>query len=90
MYNDMRAHIEETLDIGAICKSHSPWASAVVLVQKKNSILRFGINLRKLNNQTVKDAYLLPHIDETFDSPQGSQCFSQSDLKSGVLADQNW
>ena len=35
MYDDVRAHIQEMLDIGALCKLHSPWASAVVLVQKK-------------------------------------------------------
>ena len=35
MYDDVRAHIQEILDTGAIHKSHSPWASAVVLVQKK-------------------------------------------------------
>ena len=49
MYNDVRAHIQEMLDIGAICKSHSPWASAVVLVWKKDGGLRFCIDLRKLN-----------------------------------------
>ena len=64
MYNDMRAHIQEMLDIGAIWKSHSPWASAVVLVQKKDGSLRFCNDLRKLNNQTINDTYLLPHIDE--------------------------
>ena len=32
MYDDMRAHIQEMLDIGTIHKSHSQWASAVVLV----------------------------------------------------------
>ena len=32
MYDDVRAHIQEMLDIGAIHKSHSLWASAVVLV----------------------------------------------------------
>ena len=32
MYDNMRAHIQEMLDIGAIHKLHSPWASAVVLV----------------------------------------------------------
>ena len=26
MYNDVRAHIQEMLDIGAICKLHSPWS----------------------------------------------------------------
>ena len=81
MYNDMMAHLQEMLDIGAIQKSHSPWASTVVLVQKKESSLRFCIHLRKLNNQTIKDVYLLPHVDETLDSLQGSQWFSSLDLK---------
>ena len=81
--DNVRAHIQEILDIGAICKLHSPWASTVVLVLKKDGCLRFCINLRKLNNQTVKDAYLLPWIDKTFDSLQGSQWFSSLDLKSG-------
>ena len=49
MYDDVRAHIQEMLDIGAICKSHSLWASAVVLVRKKDGGLRFCIDLRKLN-----------------------------------------
>ena len=83
MYDDMRAHIQEMLDIGAIHKSHSPWDSAVILVWKKDSNLSFCIDLRKLNNWTVKIAYLLPHIDETLDSLQGSQWFSSLDLKSG-------
>ena len=83
MYDDMRAHIQEMLDIGAIHKSHSPWASAVVQVWKKDGSLRFCIDLRKLNNWTVKYAYSLPHIDKTLDSLQGSQWFSSLDLKSG-------
>ena len=60
MYNNMRAHIQEMLDIGAIHKSHSLLASTVILAQKKDSSLRFCIGLRKLNNRTVKDAYSLP------------------------------
>ena len=83
MYNDIRAHIQEMLDISAIHQLQSPRASAVVLVQKKDGGLRFCIDLRKLNNWTVKDAYLLPWIDKTLDSLQGSQWFSFLDLKSG-------
>ena len=83
MYDNVRAHIQEMLDIGAICKSHSLWASAVVLVRKKDDGLRFCIDLRQLNERTVKDAYSLPQIDETLDSLQGSQWFSSLDLKSG-------
>ena len=73
----------EMLDIGAIWKLYSPWTNAVVLVQKKDGSLRFCIDLRKLNIQTIKNAYLLPHIDETLDSLQGSQWFSSLDLKLG-------
>ena len=60
MCDDVRVHIQEMLDIGAIHKSHSPWASAAVLVHKKDGGLRFYTDLRKLNNQTVKDTYSLP------------------------------
>ena len=83
MYDYMRAHIQEMLDIGTIQKLHSQLGSTVVLVQKKDDSLRFCIDLRKLNNWTIKDAYLLPHIDETIDSLQGSQWFSLLDLKLG-------
>ena len=71
------------LDTSAISQSHSLWASAVVLVQKKDGGLRFCIDLRKLNNQTVNDAYLLPWIDKAFDSLQDAQWFSSLNLKSG-------
>ena len=83
MYDDVKTHLQEMLDIGAIQKSHSPWTSAVVLVWKKNGSLRFFIALRKLNNWTIRDAYSLPQIDEKFDSLQGSQWFSSLDLKLG-------
>ena len=71
------------LHIGAIQKSHSPWASTLVLVQKKDGSLRFCTDLRKLNDQMMKDAYSLPPIEETFDTLQGSQWFSSLDLKLG-------
>ena len=49
MYDEVRAHIQEMLGIGAIGKSHSLWASTLVLVQKEDGGLRFCIDLRKLN-----------------------------------------
>ena len=32
MYEEVKAHIQEILDMGAICPSNSPWVSSVVLV----------------------------------------------------------
>ena len=34
-YDEVRKHLKEMLEIGAIRKSNSPWASPVVLVRKK-------------------------------------------------------
>ena len=83
MYDDMRAYIQEMLDITDIHKLHSLWASTVVLVWKKDGGLIFCIDLGKLNNQTLKDVYSLPWIDKTLYSLQGSQWLSSLDLKSG-------
>ena len=71
------------LEVGAIRKSNSPWASAVVLVRKKDGSLRFCIDLRKLNARTVKDAYSLPRIEDSLDSLNGSCIFTSIDLKAG-------
>ena len=67
LFDEVKNHLKEMIEVGVICKSNSPWASAVVLVRKKDSSLRFYIDLHKLNAQTIKDAYSLPQIDETLD-----------------------
>ena len=71
------------MEIGAILKLASQWASTVVFVRKKDVSLRFCIDLRKLNARTVKDAYSLPHIKESLDCLNGAQIFPSLDLKSG-------
>ena len=83
MYDEAKTHLQEMLDLGAIRPSNSPWASAIVLVRKKDGRLRFCIDLRKLNNRTVKDAYSLPRIEFILDSLGGAQIFSTLDLKAG-------
>ena len=69
--------------MGAIRRSFSPWASAVVLVRKKDGGLRFCIDLHKLNNGAIKDGYSLPRIEDTLDCLYGSVWFYTLDLKSG-------
>ena len=63
--------------------SKSPWSSPVVLVRKKNGKLRRYVNYRTLNNKTVKDAYVLPRIEDIFDCLNGAKYFSSIDMKSG-------
>jgi hypothetical protein len=82
MIDEVREHLQEMLDLGVIRRSESPYASNVVLVRKKDGSLRFCIDLRRLNNLTVRDAYALPRIDDTLDALGGARWFSTLDLKS--------
>ncbi|KRZ03458.1 Transposon Ty3-G Gag-Pol polyprotein [Trichinella pseudospiralis] len=63
--------------------SCSPWASPIVLVNKKDGTCRFCVDYRQLNNVTQKDAHPLPRIDDTLDALSGAQWFSTLDLASG-------
>ena len=46
-------------------------------------MLQFCIDFRHLNARTKKDAYPLPHMQETMESMVGARHFSCMDLKSG-------
>ena len=82
-FEEVKKHLKQMLEVGAIRKSKSPFASAVVLVRKKDGTLRFCIDLRRLNARTIKDAYSLPRIEESLDCLSGAQWFTSLDLKSG-------
>ena len=83
MYEEVRQHLKEMYECGAIRPSNSPYSSPVVLVRKKDGSLRFCIDMRRINARTPADAYPVPRIEETLDALKGSQWFSTLDLKSG-------
>ena len=49
VYEEVRAYIQERLEIGSIRPPSSPLTSPVVLIRKMDSKLRFCIDLCKLN-----------------------------------------
>ena len=83
LYEEVTNYLQEMVEVGAIRRSFSPWASTVVLVRKKYGGLRFCIDLHKLNYRTIKDGYSLPRIEDTFDCLHGAVWFSTLHLKSG-------
>lgn len=71
------------LDAGVIQPSSSDWASAPVLVRKKDGSMRSCIDYRALNKKTVKDCYPLPIIEDCLDTLQGTEYFATLDMASG-------
>ena len=66
MVEEVRSHLKEMLESGAIRPSQSAWCNAVVLVRKKDRGLHFCINFHCLNACTKKDFYPLPQIQEAW------------------------
>lgn len=76
-------HIDSMLKANVIQESASPWASPIVLVNKKDGSKRFCIDYRKLNRVIKQNSYPLPNIDDILTSMHHSTVFSCLDLKSG-------
>ena len=81
--DEERKHLDKMIDAGVIRPSESDWASAPVLVRKKDGSVRWCIDYRALNERTVKDQYPLPLIEDCLDTLSGTQYFSTLDMASG-------
>ena len=57
LVEEVRNHLKEMLESGAIRPSQSAWCNGVVLVWKKDAGLHFCINFCHLNAHTKKDFY---------------------------------
>ncbi|XP_062616013.1 uncharacterized protein LOC134277706 [Saccostrea cucullata] len=76
----MDEEIKKLEEQGLIEKSNSPWSAPIVLVQKKDKSWRLCVDYRKLNANTIKDAYPIPRVADDLDSLAGSTWFSSLDL----------
>ena len=75
-------HLKKMLEAGVIRESTSEWASAPVLIQKRDGTVRWCIDYRALNDVTVKDVFPLPLVDDCLDTLAGSVWFTKLDANS--------
>ena len=71
------------MDTNRIVPSSSPYGAPILFAKKKDGKLRMCIDYRKLNENTVKDSFPLPRIDELLTRLHGAKCFSKLDLRDG-------
>ena len=81
--NEEQQHLENMLAAGVIKPSTSAWASAPVLVRKKDGGIRWCVDVRAVNQVTRKDSYPLPLIESCIDALAGVEFVSTLDLQSG-------
>ena len=72
--------LEELQEAGMIRPSRSPVAAPTFFVPKKDGSKRYVVDWRGINAITVRDAYLLPLLDDLLDMAQGATIMSKFDL----------
>ena len=77
------ANLKTLLDTGVIQESNSEWASAPVLIRKRDGSVRYCVDFRVVNSMTVKDAFGIPSISQCLDQLEGCTMYSCLDLASG-------
>jgi hypothetical protein len=81
--DEIEKQIVEMLRQAIIRFSTSPFASPVLLVQKKDGTWRFCIDFRYLNAMILKNQYPMPIIDEFLDELSRATWFTSLDLRLG-------
>ena len=80
---EVAKQLKEMLDQGICRESNSPYSSPVLLVNKADGTKRFCVDMRRLNDMTIKDSFPLIRIDDALDTLGGSKYFATLDLQSG-------
>ena len=82
---EVQQYLDTWLQQGIISPSHSPYASQVVIVQKKLGEIHLCIDSRALNAITVCDSFPLPHIEEALQAVKAAVWFTSFDFVQGYL-----
>ena len=79
----LRKELDDLEQLGIIQRSHTAWASAIVLVPKKDGTKRLCIDYRPLNAIVPRSSFPLPKISDIFAVLKGKRFFTCLDLAKG-------
>ena len=84
----LREHLQAQLKEGILAPGNGPWASAVVVVLKKNGEIRFVFDFRAVNKVTVTDSYPIAHQQMAIATEEfrKAESFISLDLAGAYLA----
>jgi hypothetical protein len=81
--DEIERRVKELLAAGLITLSNSPFASHVLLLQKKDGTWCFCIDYRKLDDITMKNRFPMPIIDEILGELAGTKYLAKMEMRSG-------
>jgi hypothetical protein len=80
---ELNRQVNDALDAGLVRPSRSEFGSAILFSRKADGSLRLCIEHRGLNEATRKDAYSLPHAEDTLDELKDANSYPHLDLAFG-------
>jgi hypothetical protein len=75
--------LKDAVEAGLVRPCYNEFGSPILLVHKADGSLRMCIDYRGLNEVTRKDAYPLPHVDDTLDELKDANFYTHLDLAFG-------
>nr|XP_029729127.1 uncharacterized protein K02A2.6-like [Aedes albopictus] len=81
----VKKQIDEWLVNGIIQPSESEYASAVVVVPKKDGSRRVCVDYREINKKMIRDKFPMPNVEEQIDKLSGARVFTTLDLENSYF-----
>ena len=81
--SQVKAQIDQLIEMGIVVPSSSPWSSSIVPVKKKNGGVRVCVDFRAVNALTSPDPYQMPRIEDILEQLAEASFLSKVDLTKG-------